>query len=244
VSAGNHGLAVAHSAEKLGLNATVVVPENASAAKVEAIGRYPVRLLKVGKDYDAAEAAALQMSRESAAVFVSPYNDPEVIAGQGTVALEMLEDVPDLEALVVPTGGGGLLAGVASFAKAILPGIKVYGVEPATSPTMTRALEAGHIVAITEEETVADGLAGNIEAGSITFPIVQALVDGMILVSEAGIRSAILQAARQDHRIIEGSAATAIAALGDKRLGGLTIGAVVTGCNISLELFRRLIASC
>ena len=242
VSAGNHGLAVAHSAEKLGLEATVVVPENASAAKVEAIRRYPERLQIIGRDYDAAESAALRMRHETEAVFVSPYNDPDVIAGQGTVALEMLEDVPDLQALVVPTGGGGLLAGVAVAAKVINPGIKVYGVEPSASPTMTRALEAGQIIAITEDETLADGLAGNIEAGSMTFPIVQELVDGMVLVTEEQIRNAILRVARMDHRIIEGSAATAIAALSDVRLKGLKVGAIVTGCNISHDLFCRLIA--
>lgn len=242
VSAGNHGLAVAYSAGRLGLEATVIVPENASPAKVAAIQRYPVRLLKIGVDYDAAESAALRMSSESTTVFVSPYNDSEVIAGQGTVALEMIEDIPDLDAIVVPTGGGGLLAGVAIAARALLPGIKVYGVEPAASPTMTRALEAGRIIAITEEETIADGLAGNIQAGSMTFPIVQELVDGMILVSETAIRDAIMHSARQDHRIIEGSSATAIAALGDTRLRGLKVGAVITGCNISLDLFRRILS--
>lgn len=184
VSAGNHGLAVAHCCEVLGLSATIVVPESASRAKVEAIRRYPVTLIERGEGYDAAERAARDMERETGATFVSPYNDPEVIAGQGTIGLEVLEDEPELDALVVPVGGGGLLAGVAIAAKAINPKVKIYGAEPLTSPTMTAAVQAGRIVEIEELDTLADGCAGNIEPGSITFPIIQKLVDGVILVSE------------------------------------------------------------
>ncbi|HSE97240.1 MAG TPA: threonine/serine dehydratase, partial [Blastocatellia bacterium] len=196
VSAGNHGLAVAHCAEELGLDAVIVVPRSASRAKVEAIRRYRVSLVEEGASYDEAERAAREMERESERVFVSPYNDPFVIAGQGTVALEMLEERPELDCLLVPVGGGGLIAGVAVAARAVKPGIKIYGVEPAASPTMTRSLEAGRIIEIEEDETVADGLAGNIEPGSITFPIIQRLVDEMILVDEEAIRKAVRRAAR------------------------------------------------
>ena len=206
VSAGNHGLAVAHCCEVLGLKATIVVPESASRAKVEAIRRYPVTLVERGAGYDDAERAARQMERETGATFVSPYNDPEVIAGQGTIGLEILEDEPGVVAIVVPVGGGGLLAGVAIAAKAINPDIRVYGAEPLASPTMTAALQAGRIIEIEEQDTVADGCAGNIEPDCITFPIIQELVDGIILVSEESIRNAIARVAREDHLMIEGSA--------------------------------------
>lgn len=242
VSAGNHGLAVAHCAEALGINATIVVPESASRAKVEAIRRYPVALIERGAGYDEAELAARAMEHESGATFVSPYNDKDVIAGQGTIAPEVFEDAPDVDAIVVPVGGGGLIAGVAIAAKTIKPNIKVYGVEPETSPTMSEALRVGHLVDIDEDETIADGLAGNIEPGSITFPIVQQLVDGIILVSEHAIGNAIARIAREDHLMIEGAGAASVAALGDSRLEGLRTAAIITGRNITLELFERVVS--
>lgn len=243
VSAGNHGLAVAHCAEMLSLSATIVVPESASRAKVEAIGRYPVELIERGASYDDAEKAARRMEQETGATFVSPYNDPLVIAGQGTIALEILEDAPDVDAILVPIGGGGLVAGVAIAAKALNPYIKIYGVEPEASSSTFKSLEAGRIIEIEEEETIADGLAGNIEPGSITFPIIQELIDDIVLVSEQAIRSAIARVAREDHVMIEGSAAASIAALINEKVKGQRVAAILTGRNISLDLFSRMIMS-
>ena len=243
VSAGNHGLAVAHCSEALQLDATIVVPESASSAKVASIRRYPVTLIERGANYDEAERAARAMEIESGATFVSPYNDREVIAGQGTIGLEIVEDSPDIDVVVVPVGGGGLLAGVAIAVKAINPEIKVYGAEPLTSPTMTAALKAGGIVEIEEQPTIADGCAGNIEPGSMTFPIIQHLVDGIILVSEDSIRTAVARVAREDHLMIEGSAAVSIAALNDPLLGGKSVAAIVSGRNISLDLFAEVIGA-
>lgn len=237
VSAGNHGLAVAHCCEALGMNATIVVPESASRAKVEAISRYPVTLIERGVDYDAAERAARDMENESGATFVSPYNDREVIAGQGAIALELFEDASELDAIIVPVGGGGLIAGVAIAAKVLNPRIKVYGVEPSASPTMTAALEAGRIVEIEEAPTIADGCAGNIEPGSITFPIIQRFVDRIILVSEESIRRAMNRAAVEDHLILEGSAVLPLAAIDDVDLDEKNIGAIITGRNISFDRF-------
>jgi len=243
VSAGNHGLAVAHCAEALALDATIVVPRSASRAKVEAIRRYPVTLIERGASYDEAEREARAMERETGKTFVSPYNDEEVIAGQGTIALEILEDAPDTDTIFVPVGGGGLIAGIALAAKAINPQIKIYGAEPLTTPTMSAALHAGHLIEIKEEDTLADGLAGNIEPGSMTFPIVKDLIDGIVLVSEAAIGRAIARVAREDHLMIEGSAAVAIAALGDAQIAGQHIAAIVTGRNITLDLFTRVVAA-
>jgi threonine dehydratase len=242
VSAGNHGLGVAYCAEALELDARIVVPRSASPAKVAAIRRHRVTLVECGDTYDEAERAARRMERESGSTFVSPYNDAAVTAGQGTIALEMLEDAPDLEAIVVPVGGGGLIAGVAVAAKALRPQIKIYGAEPATTATMSAALAAGRIVEINEEETIADGLAGNIEPGSMTFPIIRDLVDDMMVVDEAAIRRAVARVAREDHLMIEAAAAVSIAALNDERLRGRRVAAIVTGRNITLDLFARLIA--
>jgi len=241
VSAGNHGLAVAHCSEVLGLETTVVVPESASRAKVSSIGRYPVTLIERGASYDDAERAARELERESGATFVSPYNDREVIAGQGTIGIEILEDLRDIDAVVVPVGGGGLLAGLAIAVKALNPRVKVYGAEPLTSPTMTAALEAGRIVEIEEQPTIADGCAGNIEPGSITFPIIQRLVDGVILVTEEAIRNAIARVANEDHLMVEGSAAVSVAASMDNVLDRMSIAAIVSGRNMSLDLFAEVI---
>jgi threonine dehydratase len=183
------------------------------------------------------------MELETGAAFISPYNDKEVIAGQGTVALEILEDAPHLDAIVVPCGGGGLIAGVLVAVKSINPRIKVYGAEPAASPTMSEALRAGRIIEISEEQTIADGLAGNIEPGCITFPITERLVDGILLVDESDIRDAVRRVAREDHIMIEGAAAVAVAALASNRIDSGRVAAIVTGRNISLELFRSLIAA-
>lgn len=240
VSAGNHGLAVARGAELLGIEATIVVPESASRAKVAAIRRHPVTLVERGASYDAAERAARAMQRDTGKTFISPYNDAEVIAGQGTLALEMLAAVAELDALIVPVGGGGLLAGVALAAKALKPDIRIYGVEPAATPSMLAALEAGKIVEIAEEETIADGLAGNIEAASMTFPMIQKLVDDIITVSEEEIKRALVAFAREEHILLEGSAAVSLAALADSRLTGDRVAALITGRNITLELFLRL----
>jgi threonine dehydratase len=241
VSAGNHGLAVAHCSEVLGLDATIVVPESASRAKVNSIRRYPVTLIERGTTYDDAERAARVMELESGKTFVSPYNDREVIAGQGTIGLEILEDLPSIDAVVVPVGGGGLLAGVAVAVKAIAPEVKVYGAEPAVSPTMTAALEAGRIIEIEEDATIADGCAGNIEPGSLTFPIIQRLVDGMMLVSEEAIREAIARMAREEHMMIEGSAAVSIATLSDRLLERKVIATIVSGRNINSDLFTKVL---
>jgi threonine dehydratase len=242
VSAGNHGRAVAYGAELFGLTATVIVPKSAPKTKVEAISRHKVNLLLLGEDYDEAERQAREMAAaRSDVVFVSPYNDPDVIAGQGTVALEMLEAMPQLDALLVPVSGGGLLAGVALAAKTLNPKIKVYGVQSENSPAMLASFRAGRIVEVVERETIADGLAGNIEAGSITFPIIAEYADDILLVSEDAIREAIVLMLKHEHQVVEGAGVVTVAALtsGAAKVPGRKLGLIVSGSNIDLH---RLIA--
>jgi threonine dehydratase len=244
VSAGNHGRAIAYGAELLGFEATVIVPRSAPMTKVEAIKRHRVQLRLIGDNYDEAEQTARQMAGDEAITFVSPYNDPDIIAGQGTVGLEMLEAMPSLRTLIVPVSGGGLLAGVALIAKALSPQIKVIGVQAQNSPAMFESFVAGRIVQVVEEETLADGLAGNIEEGSVTFPIIQRFVDEIRLVAEEDIGRAMLALLEHEHLVTEGAGATGVAALLGGRLKDLPspVGVVVSGANVNVSLIKQLMA--
>lgn len=247
-SAGNHGLGVAEAAARLGVTATVIVPETASAAKVHALRQYSgrgIELTLAGAEYDAAEAHALNLSRASGRPFVSAYNDAAVIAGGGTTALEMLEDVADADAIIVPVGGGGLIGGVGVWAKHARPGIRVIGVQSEASPALHAALTAGRLVSVPVEESLADGLAGNIEAGSITLPLTQAVVDEVALVREADIADAMRWLAAEHHVLVEGSAATALAALLAGRvanLAGRRVVLLLTGRNVTYEVMAQVFA--
>jgi threonine dehydratase len=244
-SAGNHGLGVARAAKLLGISSTVVVPETASAAKVEALRRSGAELLQVGRTYDDAEAAALDLARERRVPFVSAYNDAAVVAGGGTVALEIVEDLPMLQTLLVPTGGGGLIGGVGVGAHGLEPSVAVYGVQSDASPALHAALSAGRLVQVELRPSLADGLAGNIEPGSITFDLLTTHVREVVLVSEAAIASAMAWLLLNEHVVVEGSAAVGVAALFHAPLqqqlraeGPLVI--LLTGRNIAASTFQAV----
>lgn len=256
ISAGNHGLGVAYAARRLGLHATVVVPEGAARNKVAAIVRQGAELVVRGCNYDEAELAARALATERGEAFVSPYNDLELIAGQATVALELLEQVR-CDVLLVPAGGGGLLSGVLAVAEALAPEVQVFGAQPAHAPALHTALHAGHRVVVEEAPTLADGLAGNLEEGSVTLPIILGRPGGrgrardIFLVSERGIARAIRGFAEHDHQIVEGSGAVGAAALLEQRderresflPGQGPVGLFVTGRNIDLEPLTRILTS-
>lgn len=237
-SAGNHGLGVAYAASRAGIRATVVVPEGASPAKLSALRRFPVTVQTAGPSYDTAEREARSIERDTGAHFISPYNDPWVIAGQGTIGAELLEDLPDLDVAVVPVGGGGLISGIGAWLKAARPGIRLIGVQSVASPAMERAIAAGRLVEIPILPTLADGLAANIEPGSVTFDIARHLVDEMVLVSEDEIVDAVREAYDEMHLALEASAVVGIAALRARRIGNIAgnrVALVVTGRNIAAE---------
>jgi threonine dehydratase len=241
-SAGNHGLGIAFAAARLGATATIVVPTNASGAKTEAIERFTVELVRHGTSYDEAEAHALELAADGA-VFVSPYNDPDVIAGQGSIALELIDQVADLATIVTPVGGGGLASGLGLAAPC---GVRVVGVEAEQSPAMRAALDAGGPVPITPGETAADGLAGNLESGTITFDLVRRTVADVLTVPEADIATAIRFLAREHGLVAEGSAAVGVAALLQNRVETPAPGAtvvVVTGRNISARAFASILTA-
>lgn len=235
-SAGNHGLGVAYAASRSGIDATVVVPEGANSAKVAALRRYPVTLQTGGPSYDTAEREARRLERETHAHFVSPYNDRWVIAGQGTIGVELLEDLPDLDTVLIPVGGGGLISGIGSWLKTIRPQIRVIGVQAAASPAMEQALRAGRLVEIPVLPTLADGLAANIETNSLTFDLAMQVVDEILLVSEDEMIAAIGLAFHELHIALEASAVVGVAALLNGRVHGLAgarVALVLTGRNIA-----------
>lgn len=244
ISAGNHGKAVAYASQLLGISATIVVPETVSPAKLAGIRSYPAEVRLLGKDYDEAEAATIKMAAESGQWFVSPYNDEWVICGQGTIALEILGERPEIGTIVVPLGGGGLGAGIAVAAKACKPSVQIRGVEPAASPTFTRCLEAGEIISIAEEPTIADGLAGNLEPGSVTFGLLRDRLDRVVTVTEQEIREAIAMTYHREGLKIEGAGAAAIAAItgGRERFETAQVALVLTGANIHQQLFDEILS--
>lgn len=258
-SAGNHGLGVAVAARRVGARATVVVPRGAPSNKVSAIREAGAEVVISGSAlYDDAERQARVIAAgggsSGGSEFVSPYNDPRVIAGQGTAAVEFLQDAPPLDALIVPVGGGGLLSGVATVAKSFGGGgggrrLKVFGAQSEACTVMRDSLAAGRIVAMSKEQeasaesTVAEGVHGGLEEPSFTFPIIEKLVDGVFVVSERSIRKSISDIARVHKMVVEGSAAVSVAALAENQslFAGKRVGIILTGSNIDWSLFRRIV---
>src|SRR5438445_9457247 len=190
-SAGNHGLGVARAAAVLGVRATVVVPETASPAKIDALRQSGAELLLRGATYDHAEAAAIHRANERELPFVSAYNDAAVVAGGGTIALEVVEDLPSTRTMVVPAGGGGLIGGIGVAAHGLNPQMAIYGVQSTASPALHAALKAGARVPVDVMPSLADGLSGNVEAGSITLDLLTQHVRAVLLVEEADIVAAM-----------------------------------------------------
>jgi threonine dehydratase len=241
-SAGNHAQAVAYHAGRLGIRATVVMPSVAPLVKIDAARDFGARVVLHGQTYDDAAAHALTLARTESATLIHPFEDIEVIAGQGTIGLELLEQVPDLEAIVVPVGGGGLIAGIACAVKETNPRVLIYGVESETFPGMKRALEHEAPPELLGGKTIADGIAVR-EVGTLTRGVVERYVDGIELVDEEEIAEAILMLLEGDKTVAEGAGAVGVAGLASGRLplGGRKVGVVVSGGNIDVNLMERII---
>ena len=241
-SAGNHGTAMAIAAQQFGLRLRVHLPATAPDAKRQALLSYGAELIE-SEDYDKAESSARADAESSGAPYISPYNHPDVIAGAGTVALEMLEDQPSLEAIVVPLGGGGLLAGAALVARGHRSNVRVIGAEAESSPVFTTALAAGVITPVEVSATLADGLAGNLEPHSQTFDLVRDLVDAVALVAESSIETAMRNLVYRERLVTEGAGATAVGALlqGGLNLSGGAVGVMITGRNVDPAVLKRIL---
>jgi threonine dehydratase len=238
-SAGNHGLGLAFAATAYGATATVVVPTNASPPKRTALERFDVTVIATGTTYDEAEAHALSLA-DTGATFVSPYNDPDTIAGQGTIALELFDQKPNLRTIIVPIGGGGLISGI-GLAATLRSDIRIVGVEASASPAMLAAIDGG-TTDIVVAPTLADGLAGNLEPGSVTVDLVRRHVADIVTVTEDEIIDAIRFLVREHGLIVEGSGAVGVAALLQQRVAIDGAAAVLlTGRNIAADVIARLI---
>jgi threonine dehydratase len=235
-SAGNHAQGVAFSADLLGVKATIYMPESTPPQKVFSTRDYGAEVVLEGKNFDEACAAAYRHAEASGALFVHPFNDPLVMAGQGTIGLELLEDLPDLANVLVPIGGGGLIAGIASAIKETRPDVRIIGVESAAAPSMQHALKKGEVVTIPIRASLADGIAVK-TVGSDTFTVARNLVDDVVLVEEEEIAQAIVSLLERNKLMVEGAGAVGLAALLNgkvKRLSGKTV-VLLSGGNIDVK---------
>lgn len=244
-STGNHGLAIAHASRLEGIDLTLFLPRTAAPAKRAKIEAFGVDIRTFGDDCGATEVHARDYAARVGKFFVSPYNDPAVIAGQGTVGVEVLEDVPEVDDVLVAIGGGGLIAGIAGYIKAVRPGARILGVEPETSAFMKASVAAGRLVDFPERPTVADAVAGGIEPGAITFPLCRDLVDAFLTVPESAIVEAMAAVGASSGKRIEGAAALPVAALlcEPERFRGRTVVCIASGGNIDPAKFDALVGA-
>ena len=244
-SSGNHGQALALAGRVAGTSVTVYVASSASPAKMSAIKAYGAELIVLDIDSLQVEQFARAEAERSGRTFVSPYNDLDVIAGQGTVGVELLEQLPDLDAVFVAVGGGGLASGLGTALKAARPEIQVIGCWPEVAQSLKRNLEEGRIFDVAEEETISDGTAGNVEPGSVTFDICARLLEQRIAVSEVEIKRAMRDVAEAEHWIVEGAAGVAMAGARAMaaNFAGKTVAVIVCGRNIAFHTFLESVTS-
>lgn len=241
-SAGNHAQGVAYAAKMFSIPATIVMPETAPIAKVQATEGYGARVVLAGSCYDDAYAEACRICRDEGARFLHPYNDVEVMTGQGTLALEILEQLPETDVIIVPAGGGGLLAGVAAAAKQLKPEVKVYGVQAEGADAIARSLKAGRLVTTDSAATIADGIAVK-APGDMTVELIRRWADGVVTVSDLEISDAILQLMERSKQIVEPAGATPLAAVLNGRIdaAGKNVVCVLSGGNIDVSFIQCII---
>lgn len=241
-SAGNHAQGVAISASKLGIKSTIVMPKSAPFAKIYATRKYGGEVVLHGEVYDEAYEKAIEIQEVTGATFVHPFNDPYVIAGQGTIGLEIMQEQPDLDVVLVPIGGGGIASGIALAVKMINPNIKVIGVQTKNAPSMYESLKCGHVEATPVNKTIADGIAVG-EPGDLTFSIIKDYVDEIITVSETEISQAFLLLLENCNLVCEGAGAVSVAAIMSRKLDlkNKKVGAILSGGNIDINLIESII---
>lgn len=234
-SNGNHGLGVAAASKRVGISAEVYVSDQVAPQKAKRIEEYGARIQRAGSDPLDAEVTARQRAMESGRVFISPYNDWDVLAGQGTIAVELLEQIPQLDAVFVAVGGGGLIGGIGAYLKHASPKTEVVGCWPENSPVLYESMKTGWVLPVSEKPTISESTAGGLEEGSVTLEVCEAVVDECVLVSEQEILDAMRLVHRVKHWLIEGAAGVALAAFlkTAERYEGKTVAIVICGGNLS-----------
>ncbi|MFC2118170.1 threonine/serine dehydratase [Bacteroidota bacterium] len=242
-STGNHGLAVSYCLNKLNASGIVFAPKNALEDKVVAMKRQGVEVKFYGNDCAVAEAKAREYAIENNMVFISPYNDMQVIAGQGTISNELQNQLSKIDAVFISLGGGGLISGIAAQAKCVFPDVEIVGCSPENSQVMIKSVKAGKILDIPSLPTLSDGTAGGVEPGSITFEFCKALVDQYIVVSEEDIKKYLFMFIQIHHMLIEGSAAVAIASFirEKKKYSGKNVVILLCGANIGMDTLKKVL---
>jgi threonine dehydratase len=241
---GNHALAMAQAALFTDREVTVCVPESVSPKRLKELDRYSVGIVKHGEEDSVTEVFARRLASEKKGLYVSPYNNPEVICGQGTVALEMFERVPKLSTIICAVGGGGLIAGIGTVAKVINPSCRIVAVVPSACPTMHRAVTSGRITPTIQNFTLAEALAGSVEEDTITLPLVQELVDEWVTIDEGDIASSMFEFLDHEGMLIEGAAACAVAAIAKKVINFKPrekVAVIVCGGNINRNDWREVV---
>lgn len=243
-STGNHALGCARALEISGVKGTIYLPENASKTKIAALKHYGVELRFHGTNSLETELHAKQKAKELKKVWISPYDDPKIIGGQGTIGIELCQQLDHFDHVLVCVGGGGLISGIGSYLKANRPDVNVVGCLPENSPEMALSLEKGEVVFLEEyKETLSDGSAGGLEKEAITFPISQKVIDECLLVSEEEIAAGIKFAVHQHKKIIEGAAAVPLASLikNKEKFKGATVVIIICGGNIDIEKLKKIL---
>ncbi|MBH10891.1 MAG: serine/threonine dehydratase [Candidatus Marinimicrobia bacterium] len=242
-STGNHGAAVAYGSGKLGIQSTIYVPHDTSQSKLEKMELFGAKIEYFGDDCIQCESKARDISDKTSQAYISPYNDPFVVAGQGTIGVEIENQSNRLDVLIVSVGGGGLISGISSYLKSIWPNLYVIGCSPENSAIMVHSMKAGKILDLESKPTISDGTAGGVEKDSITFPLCSQNIDETVIVTEQEIRKAMVLYMQHEHQLLEGSAGVAIASMVKKKddLIGKRVGIVICGGNISLEKLKGVI---
>lgn len=242
-STGNHGLGVANALKALNKKGTIFLPTKASVAKVEAIKQRGVPVEFYGDSGEVTEIHARALAEKTNQVYVSPYNDMDVIAGQGTIGVELFHQLPGLDAVFVSIGGGGLVAGIATYLKSVKPDIKIIGCLPANAPVMYECIKAGKIIDVPEKPTLSDGTAGGMDHDSITFEICKNLIDDFVLVSEEEILSSMRLVLKHHHLVIEGSAGVAVASILKikDQFKKKKVAAIICGGNVSEAVLKKVV---
>ncbi|MEX2583898.1 MAG: threonine ammonia-lyase [Gemmatimonadota bacterium] len=242
-SAGNHAQGVAYHAGRLGVRATIAMPERTPLVKVSSTEAFGARVILHGASYDEAMEEALRIQAEEGSTLIHPFDDEHIIAGQGTIGLELIEQCPEMDVLVVPVGGGGLISGIAVAVKALRPDVRIVGVEAERVPSALSAREAGELVSVPSGETIADGIAVR-RLGELTHPLIERWVDDLVTVKEEEIASAVLLLLEREKTVAEPAAAVTLAAVVGGRAGdvaGRNVVMILSGGNIDVNLLSRII---